>query len=82
MALRLEDERPLPAAAFRGDLRRSLERESGRSRLPGRTRRRLALGYLAAGAALLALAAAGLVDVGPLSPDAAADAVARIVSAA
>jgi hypothetical protein len=80
MALRLEDERPLPAAGFRGDLRRGLVRESGRSPLAARTRRRLALGYLATGAALLALASAGLVGVGPLSPDTAAEAVAWLVS--
>jgi hypothetical protein len=82
MALRLDDERPLPAAAFRGDLRRRLERATDGSLLASRTRRRLALGYVATGALLLALATAGLAGVGPLSPDPASDAVAWVVSAA
>jgi hypothetical protein len=64
LASRLVAERPVPAAAFRGDLRRRIivARPSGR-----RLQLRIA-SYLATGTALLAVAAFGVNDVGPLAP--------------
>jgi len=61
----LHDERPLPAAGFRGDLRRRLM-----ARRPGRPRparlRVLVAAYAGAGAFLLALAAISAAGAGPL----------------
>ena len=64
LASRLETRRPVPHPAFHGQLRRRLfpAREHVR---PMRLR---AVAYLASGAALLALAALGVNDTGPLSP--------------
>ena len=57
---RLERERPLPAAGFRGELRRRL--------LGGPQRLRALVGaYAGSGFALLALATLGVGGVGPLS---------------
>jgi hypothetical protein len=63
---RLEAERPVPRAAFRGDLRRSLL--AGAERRPAAPQRlRLMISvYAGAGAALLAIAAVGLLGAGPL----------------
>jgi hypothetical protein len=64
---RLQNERPVPRAAFRGDLRRHLmvARPSRRS---ARQRVGVLIGaYAASGAVLLAIAAIGLAGVGPLS---------------
>jgi hypothetical protein len=82
IAAQLEGERPIPAAAFRGDLRRRLvvgdgQRFASRFGLAGT--RRLAFASLASGAALLLLAAAGLAHVGPLTPGDAASAVAWVL---
>ena len=78
IAERIERDRPVPAARFRGDLRRRLEgSERG---TPALARRRLALSYLIGGAGMLALAAIGLVGLGPLAPDAAGDAVAWVTA--
>src|SRR5688572_16387752 len=70
IASRLADERPVPAAAFRGDLRRRVVVGESRVRDGLFSTRRLAVGSFASGAALLLLAAAGLADLGPLAPDA------------
>jgi hypothetical protein len=66
---RLQDERPVPRAAFRGDLRRTLI-AGGPARqgalTMSRWRVRVAT-YSGLGTLLLAVAAAGLVGVGPFS---------------
>ncbi len=65
LAERLERERPVPAPAFRGDLRRRLMKGSRRSATqPVRT---WALSYLGAGTLCLVVAAAGLVGAGPFA---------------
>jgi hypothetical protein len=64
---RLEQERPIPAPTFRGELRRRL--------LSGRQRQGLgavrfvpwAVGYTSAGVVCLAVAAIGLVGIGPFA---------------
>jgi hypothetical protein len=62
---RLQDGRPLPRAAFRGDLRRRLmARGPGRPR-PDRLGARIAA-YAGAGAFLLAIAAISAAGAGPL----------------
>ena len=62
---RLHDGRPLPRAAFRGDLRRRLlARRPGRPRPAGL--RVLIAAYAGAGALLLALAAISAAGAGPL----------------
>jgi hypothetical protein len=82
MAAQLENQRPVPGAAFRGDLRRRLvaggESRRVRSGLLGT--RRVAWGALATGAAMLLLAAVGLADVGPLAPSDVGDAVASLLA--
>ena len=64
---RLEKERPLPRAAFRGDLRRLLTTgRRGDSVLVKASRWRVLVGaYSGLGALLLAVAALGLVGAGP-----------------
>jgi hypothetical protein len=64
---RLRTERPLPAPAFRGDLRRRLVR-MGRTGV-GRPRhlRVLIASYGLSGAALLVIGAAGLAGAGPFA---------------
>lgn len=64
----LEAERPVPRAAFRGDLRRALlARERRAPQAPPRLRVMIAA-YAGSGAVLLAIAAIGLAGVGPLAP--------------
>ena len=63
LASRLVADRPVPRPAFRGDLRRRVVRTPHARRL----RLRVAA-YLASGVALLAIAALGVNDVGPLAP--------------
>jgi len=66
LAERLERERPVPSAAFRGDLRRRLLLgESAYSR-PARLRL-LISGYAAAGSVLLLIGAASSAGIGPLA---------------
>jgi hypothetical protein len=67
IAARLETERPVPSAAFRGELRRRLLATQPR-RLAER-RRALALitSYATAGLLLLATAALGVLGVGPFA---------------
>ena len=70
VARRLEAERPLPAPAFRGRLRRELvEGEKGRVAWRPRNVRRLALTYLASGLVLLGIAGAGLAGAGPFTAE-------------
>jgi hypothetical protein len=78
IAERIEHDRPVPAASFRGDLRRRLD-ASGLG-MPALRRRRLALCCLIGGGAMLGLAAIGLTGLGPLAPDVAGDAVAWVRS--
>lgn len=65
LASRLVAERPLPGAAYRGELRRRLVN----ARPPSDLRRRAAV-FLATGVALLAVAALGALGSGPLAPTA------------
>jgi hypothetical protein len=80
IALRLHDERPIPAPGFRGELRREIVRRQPASRWSRAATRRLAFGSLVSGLALLGLAAVGLADVGPLAPSAPSEAIGWIVS--
>ena len=64
---RLEDDRPIPSAGFRGELRRSLIARMEADRFAGARLRRLIFAYATSGAALLAVAAIGLVGAGPFA---------------
>jgi hypothetical protein len=66
IARRLERERPLPRPAFRGELRRRLVAGGARPLSLTRVRRQI-LAYAGSGFCLLAVAAAGLVGLGPLA---------------
>lgn len=66
LAERLERERPVPAAAFRGELRRRLSSPSQPRRRPPRVHA-LIVGYAGAGAMLLLAGAAGVAGIGPLA---------------
>jgi hypothetical protein len=74
-AMRLQDERPVPAAGFRSRLRSQLTASSRRRTELGRvgsarraaTMRALGTAYATAGAALLAVAALGLAGAGPFA---------------
>lgn len=63
---RLQRERPVPAAAFRGELRRNLVASAGSETAPARIRRTI-LAYGLSGSALIAVAAAGVLGAGPLA---------------
>jgi hypothetical protein len=65
LAERLEHERPVPTAAFRGDLRRHLLAGGLTRSRPARLRLLIA-GYASAGLALLLIGAASVGGVGPL----------------
>jgi hypothetical protein len=80
---RLNVERPVPGAVFRGSLRRRLIASSERAIPPlGLARTRwLAFGSLTVGAALLAIAGVGVADAGPLAPADVAEAVTSVISA-
>jgi hypothetical protein len=67
LASRLVADRPVPRAAFRGELRRRVVRTPHARRVRLRV-----VAYLASGIALLAIAALGVNDVGPLAPHPAA----------
>jgi hypothetical protein len=69
LAARLVTDRPVPRPAFRGEMRRQIA--TTEPVLPG-LRLRVAT-YLATGVALLAVAALGVNDVGPLAPSPPAD---------
>lgn len=65
---RLERERPVPAAGFRGGLRRHLLAAAPhRSNLAAGRYRLLAVSYAGVGAICLAVAAVGLTGVGPFA---------------
>ena len=64
---RLEDERPVPRASFRGELRRQLLKAAERHVAWPRRLRFLVSAYAGSGAALLAIAALGVAGVGPLA---------------
>ncbi|HET9676757.1 MAG TPA: hypothetical protein VFP21_04550 [Solirubrobacterales bacterium] len=65
---RLEAERPVPRAAFRGELRRALLAGASRRQLAPPGLRLMVAGLASSGAALLAIAAVGLAGIGPLGP--------------
>jgi hypothetical protein len=67
VADRLERDRPVPRAAFRGDLRRLLVKGGDRARRAARANRWrvLVATYSGLGALLLAVAAIGLAGAGP-----------------
>jgi hypothetical protein len=65
LAERLQHERPVPSAAFRGDLRRHLLAGDFARSLPARVRLWIA-GYASAGTLLLLTGAMSVVGVGPL----------------
>ena len=65
LAERLEQERPVPTAAFRGDLRRRLLASGAQHSRPKRLRL-LICAYASAGSALLLIGAASAVGIGPL----------------
>ena len=66
VAERLEAQRPVPRAAFRGDLRRWLEAERGMRPAPARLRLLIAATG-GSGAALLLVAALSVAGAGPLA---------------
>ena len=66
LAERLERERPLPAAAFRGDLRRRLVAGRGPARSRPARLRVLIAGYATAGSVLLLAGVASVAGIGPL----------------
>ena len=66
LAERLQRERPVPSAGFRGDLRRSLLAQSPASARPRRLAALIA-GYAAGGALLLLLGALSAAGAGPLA---------------
>lgn len=65
LAQRLQQERPVPAATFRGDLRRRLL-AGGRQHSRPKRLRMLITAYATGGAALLLVGAASVVGIGPL----------------
>ena len=65
LAERLERERPVPSASFRGDLRRTLLSGAGATR-PQRLRARIA-GFACSGAVLLLAGALSVLGAGPLA---------------
>lgn len=67
VADRLQQGRPTPAAAFRGDLRRRLLSPSAAGRVRSGRWRILAAAYSGLGALLLAVAAVGLAGLGPFA---------------
>jgi hypothetical protein len=65
LAERLDRERPVPSAAFRGDLRRRLTAGGAAHRRPARLRL-LITSYAGAGSALLLIGAVSAAGLGPL----------------
>ena len=66
LAERLESERPVPSAAFRGDLRRRLVAGSGAEHSRPARLRVLIAGYATAGSLLLLAGVASVAGIGPL----------------
>jgi hypothetical protein len=67
MIARLEAERPVPAAGFRGDLRRRLVRSGERRGVAPARVRRLIFAYAGAGTALLLVVVLGVAGAGPFA---------------
>ena len=67
IAARLEAERAVPRAAFRGELQRHLLPGGEPHPASGPVLRRLIAAYAGAGTALVAIAALGLAGVGPFA---------------
>jgi hypothetical protein len=68
LAERLENQRPVPRAAFRGELRRHLLSAGGAPHGAAPARLRLLIAsYLGSGLILLAVAALGVAGAGPFS---------------
>lgn len=67
LAERLERERPVPRAAFRGELSRRLFGSPGRARPRPESLRSLVLAYSGSGFVLLLVAALGLAGAGPFA---------------
>ncbi|MDX6651907.1 MAG: hypothetical protein QOG09_436 [Solirubrobacterales bacterium] len=65
-AERLREDRPLPAASFRGELQRRLERRRERS-MPVVRLRRMVTAYVSSGSLLLAIGALGVAGAGPFA---------------
>jgi hypothetical protein len=66
VAARLGAERAVPSGAFRGELKRQLLAD-GQPQLARPDLRRVITAYAGGGAALIAIAAVGLVGVGPFA---------------
>jgi len=66
LAERLERERPVPAAAFRGDLRRKLVAGGAAARSRPARLRVLIAGYATAGSVLLLAGVVSVAGIGPL----------------
>ena len=77
----LEHQKPVPSAAFRGNLRRRLisPQDPAIERLGRRWTTRGGFACLATGVALLAIAAIGLAGVGPLAPEDVGTALAMLI---
>jgi hypothetical protein len=67
LALQLDGARPLPAAVFRGELRRRLAGAQAGGAVAPRRVRALAASYALAGLLLLAIAGAGAAGGGPFA---------------
>jgi hypothetical protein len=67
VAHRLQDERPVPAAAFRGDLARRLQAMMGRRNTAPQRLRLAIAAYVGSGSLLLAIPAIGLLGAGPFA---------------
>ena len=67
LARRLEQERPVPAAGFRGELRRQLIEAADRQPSRPQRLRLLIAAYAGSGTALLAIVALGVAGTGPLA---------------
>lgn len=65
LAARLDRQRPVPSAAFRGDLRRRLIATGATHRRPARLRMLIG-GYASTGSFLLLVGAASVAGLGPL----------------
>lgn len=76
LAERLERERPVPAPAFRGDLRRRLLARGPASSRPAKLRFRIAVA-LATGFILLGLVGVGVAGTGPFAAPAAVQLISR-----
>lgn len=67
IARRLESERPVPRATFRGDLRRRILAEADAHPSPPRRLELVIAAYAGSGLVLLVVAGVGLAGIGPLA---------------